>query len=518
MGLPDRVPRPLRLIPAAAATLVIADVLSIIDLGAVHAAYGAAAGAVAATALAGLRGARRARGSRASGRQREPPGWASFEVEVLGEAADATRFLEALKERSSHGSRYVIVTILGGGVRSYLVVLDSPGFPAEVEAEIVKSLATAVGGVRLSKAGLSPSTTLAELLDPSRPAQPSNAPLLASLRTPGDRRTSTTRPISIIGERVDSPTPTQVGLTEEDVRGHVGIFGSTGTGKTTTAAVLACSLTKAGFSVVILDWHGEYTARLNCSHRSVYPVTDPAPADPLALGDDDLSVEVIARALSLTPPQEYMLASIIERFRPRNLRDLYKIIEARQDDSRWDKEVRKALERKVGMLVKGKHAPAFTGSWTNPANGGSIAVVRMDEMRITLARRAYSLFVLASEFVSRSSGTHALDVVFILDEAHNIFNAPEAEFAGTLLAESRKYGMHFVVATQSPASIPNSVLLNTNTKIVHALRSARDRDLVASTLSLPEKLARWVTRLDRGEAILQAPSQPEPIVVRVKLG
>ena len=515
MGVLDRIPRPLRLIPGAASALIIANTLGLLRVDAGSAVYLAIA-FIAAAAAGSMKLITRRR-VKASTRSAEEAGWVSFEVEVMGDVAGASRFIDALKERAYSGSRYVFVSVLGGGIRSYLIVLDAPGFPAEVEAEIVKSLATAVGGVRLSRVNLNPELTVADLASTAYAASRASAPLVA-LRTREDGPASQGRVIAVIGERLDSSTPAPVGVTEEDIRGHVGIFGSTGTGKTTTASVLSCALAKAGFSVLIMDWHGEYDQRLPCAHSLVRPVSDPAPADPLALGEYDIIVEVISRALSLTPPQEYMVSTIIERGRPRSLAELYRMIESYHDDSRWDKEVRKALERKVGMLVKGRHAPAFTGSWSNPARPGHVTVVKLDEIRITLARRAYALFVLASEFIQRSAGSPGLDTVFVIDESHNLFNAPEAEFAGALLAESRKYGMYFVVITQSPASIPNTVLLNTNTKIIHALRSARDRDLIASTLSLPDRMIKWVTRLNKGEAILQSPSQPEPVVLRVKLG
>jgi DNA helicase HerA-like ATPase len=119
--------------------------------------------------------------------------------------------------------------------------------------------------------------------------------------------------------------------------------------------------------------------------------------------------------------------------------------------------------------------------------------------------------------MERSSGVEGPKVLIAIDEAHNIFNGEEAAFIEQLFSESRKYGVILAIATQSPSSIPNGVLLNTNTKIVHALRSARDKSIIAETMSLPRDYVEILDKLGPGEAIVQSPSNPQPLLIQVQL-
>ncbi|WP_460125386.1 ATP-binding protein [Stetteria hydrogenophila] len=447
-----------------------------------------------------------------------------YEVEALGDGDAAGRFVEALKERAKSGvASYVLVTSMDRGVASYLVVKGKAWNSALVEAEIVKSLASAVGGVRLRRVDAKPFTGVASLPDKMPPSTGgSGGAVLARIPLHWEARESGGgRVVARLGERVDPPGGEAV-LRDVDIEGHVAIFGSTGSGKSTTAALLACSLSQAGFDVVVLDWTGEYPGKLPCAPaRVVRPISDPAPVDPVILagsGDVELAVETISRALSLTPPQEYLLSTVMERFKPHSLQELASLIAGAEEQARWDREVKRALLRKLGSLTSGRSKLAFTGSIESPFFGEGLTVVRLDEIRVTQARRAYVLFLTTWAYTLRYSQGGGRKTVYVIDEAHNIFNHPEAGIMESMVAEARKYGLHFVVITQSPAAISNNVLLNTNTKIIHALRSGRDKDVVAEAAGLPPRVIGLLDKLKPGEAVLVSPSNPEPALVKVKLG
>ncbi len=445
-----------------------------------------------------------------------------YEVEVVGDRDAAQRFMDALKDRADSGAAsYVLVTVLDRGIASYLVIRGRAWASAVVEAEIVKSLASAVGGVKLRRVDASLFRSVAQLAEKVTTTEGSVVPARIPLHWERPMSSSEGRVVVRLGERVDSHGG-EVVLRDVDVEGHIGIFGSTGSGKSTTAALIACQLSEAGYEVVVFDWTGEYVEKLPCTPaRIVRPLSDPAPVDPVVLassGDVDLAVETVSRALSLTPPQEYMLATIMERYRPSSLAELASLIAEAEEQARWDREVKRALLRKLGSLISGKSRLAFTGSLESPFFGDRLTVIRLDEIRTTLARRAYVLFLTTWAYTLRYSEGGGKRIVYVIDEAHNIFNHPEAGVMENMVAEARKYGIHFVIITQSPASISNNVLLNTNTKIIHALRSGRDKDVVAEAAGLPARIVGVLDKLRRGEAVLVSPSNPEPVLVRVKLG
>jgi len=57
----------------------------------------------------------------------------------------------------------------------------------------------------------------------------------------------------------------------KDIQRHVSVFGTTGSGKSTTAISLALRLFSMGVSVLILDWHGEHTKIVRARRESLLP-------------------------------------------------------------------------------------------------------------------------------------------------------------------------------------------------------------------------------------------------------
>ncbi len=449
-----------------------------------------------------------------------------LEVEVKARRDSvASGIAKVISDRASKGGvRYVFLSILEGDLKRSLILLVSRD-PSKlsVEVEVLKSIISSfVEDVRVYDVNI---PELAPLARWALEAKIHSKGLILlsdstlSSRHPfrGDLEGG---PLGIyLGEALDKPYSKPVMLEERDLEGHIGIFGSTGSGKSTTLSVLAeRAWRQAGIPVLILDWTGEHSALLKARgvpFKEYNPAIGEASINPLDLSSDtDYLVSVMVKSLSLSPPQAYMLLRALEQGKPRNLRELEAVIEVLSEESKWDREVKRALLRKIGMLTRGSYE-AFKETKGITLEG--INVIRLDYIRNILARKSYALFILAGLFMERSSGTGGPKVVIAIDEAHNIFSGEEASFIEQLFSESRKYGIILAVATQSPSSIPNSVLLNTNTKIVHALRSARDKSVIAETMSLKRDYVEILDKLGPGEAIIQSPSNPEPLLIQIQL-
>jgi DNA helicase HerA-like ATPase len=449
-----------------------------------------------------------------------------LEVEVKSRRDSvASGVAKVISDRASKGGvRYVFLSLLEGDLRRSLILLAShdPG-RLEVEAEVLKSiLSSLVEDVRVYDVNV---PELAPLARWALEAKVHSRGLILisestmSSRHPFRGNPHGGNPSIYLGEVLDKPYPKPFTLEEVDLEGHIGVFGSTGSGKSTTLSVLSeRAWSQAGIPVLILDWTGEHSALLKARgvpFKEYNPSRGEASINPLDLSSDvDYLVSVMVKALSLSPPQAYMLLKALEQGRPRNLRELEAAIEVLSEESKWDREVKRALLRKIGMLTRGSYE-AFKETRGVALEG--INVIRLDYMRNILARRSYALFILAGLFMERSSGVEGPKVLIAIDEAHNIFNGEEATFIEQLFSESRKYGIILAIATQSPSSIPNGVLLNTNTKIVHALRSARDKSIIAETMSLPRDYVEILDKLGPGEAIVQSPSNPQPLLIQVQL-
>jgi hypothetical protein len=113
----------------------------------------------------------------------------------------------------------------------------------------------------------------------------------------------------------------------------------------------------------------------------------------------------------------------------------------------------------------------------------------------------------------------------LVEEAHRLLSRIEPGDAGStklgvemfanLLAEVRKYGEGLIIADQIPNKLVPDVMKNTNTKIVHRLFAADDRDAIGDTMSLNDEQKDFLPLLKEGEAIVYAGGWHAPVWVKV---
>jgi DNA helicase HerA-like ATPase len=113
----------------------------------------------------------------------------------------------------------------------------------------------------------------------------------------------------------------------------------------------------------------------------------------------------------------------------------------------------------------------------------------------------------------------------LIEEAHRLLSRLEAGDSGSkklgiemfanLLAEVRKYGEGLIIADQIPNKLVPDVIKNTNTKIVHRLFAADDRDVIGDTMSLNDEQKEFLPLLKVGEAIVYSGGWHAPVWVKV---
>ncbi len=457
--------------------------------------------------------------------------WKAFELEFTGSEDDrlnsSKHLARMINDRANIGDvRYSMLISIEGGFRRNILILSSDSrSKLDIEKEVFKTIiSSTIKGVRIREIDEPAVAIIAnavERLSPSNKGYTySIAPLISSA-------TSERPPLKgkrmFLGRIIDAPTEKYVYLYEEDVVGHIGVFGSTGSGKSTTLAIISARAWRyLDINVVILDWSGEYRgmlSRMGVVYREYDPLRD-ASVNPLSILDQndglDIVVDVMNKALELSEPQSYMLMKILESKRARDLTELEYHISSYDEDSRWDREVKRGLLRKLGVITRGSAKDAFRGQPITEFNG--LTVINLDSIRNTIARSVYIMTLLAYNFAKLANEKKNSKMLFVIDEAHNVFKRHgDLGFMDQLIAESRKYGMYLAIATQSPSLISNSALLNTNTKIIHSLKSARDKNVIADTLSLSSDAYSRLDKLYKGEALIQAPSLPEPIFISIEL-
>ena len=364
-----------------------------------------------------------------------------------------------------------------------------------------------------------------------------------------------------------------VGVSLDSIWRHIGIFGSTGTGKSHTAAFIVRELAKNDILSIVIDWHGEYLGLFNelgtdftlidsNNLPRVSLITENLPLESIveilksALGLSSFQAAILQLLLGLVSglPMDFIktfptifekerveqldidlslaLSRISEMLRTRNsiaalleaVVILWDAIEAGTHTalykfSRAEREVWAALFRRLQTLSISKYSTLFRLRGSSPykqiitsSQDKRIVVLDLSGIANPWIKKLYTVLLIGMIF-DEALHYKEINTVIVVEEAHNIYN-DNTSLLSHILAEARKYKLGFIIIAHSPSLLPPLVLANINTMIVHRLSNPRDLTALKTIINMAgmEKL---VTRLVPGEAILFSPDNVEPVVVKI---
>ncbi len=301
------------------------------------------------------------------------------------------------------------------------------------------------------------------------------------------------------------------------------ITGSTGSGKTHTVSVIINEITRKApdYRVVVLDWHGEYYGLLK-HKRLVLPTSIP-----LNIIDKDSwydTIEVLSEALELTPSQSFILGKIIEKYGKtiNSLNDLIGYAEILTSESGWIRESTLSLLRKLYPLTRSDSSRMFSSVNDNILsiiNNTSNAAIIIDTSMINdpSIRRIYTFLFLKKIFKYAIKRVFKNKLLIVIEEANNVLNKESsASFIQRMISEIRKFGIGLIIVTQTLTKIIDDVMLNTNTKIIHSIKSNNDLEIISGSIYLPREIERILPYLEVGEAVLYTRGLKKPVIIRVK--
>lgn len=116
--------------------------------------------------------------------------------------------------------------------------------------------------------------------------------------------------------------------------------------------------------------------------------------------------------------------------------------------------------------------------------------------------------------------------ITLVEEAHRLLSKYQAgenpakkqsvEMFSDMLAEIRKYGESLVIVDQIPNKLTPDVLKNTNTKIIHRIFAADDKEAVGNTVMLKEEQKDFLSNLPTGRAIYFTTGTDKAIQIKIK--
>lgn len=321
-----------------------------------------------------------------------------------------------------------------------------------------------------------------------------------------------------------------------DVQRHIALFGTTGSGKSTTAISLAFRLGSAGISVMILDWHGEHSERViaaggkafhpgsTVSGLTVNPLSCPSSKD--MSFQVEFITDVFAQIFQFSAPQSYMFRETLKacyrsKLNP-TLSDLIKELGLMPIRSSWDHETRMALMRRLKVFTEGACGLATNGddSVFREELFKGLVCIDLSFLKDVNSRAIFANLLLKLVYDRAVGREHNhLEHVTFIDEAQNIIPPRRPEqprsIGERILAELRKYGEGVAVITQFPSSISLEVLKNSSIRIIHSIRSGEDLKIIEDATSLTPRQASILPALSIGEAIVNLPYRSSNVFVKV---
>ncbi|ELB2151642.1 MULTISPECIES: ATP-binding protein [Vibrio] len=175
-----------------------------------------------------------------------------------------------------------------------------------------------------------------------------------------------------------------------------------------------------------------------------------------------------------------------------------------------------------------KEIPTLLSEFSS--NKTSNRLLRIDLSAVSYESNSREILVNAigrklMDLARSGSINHSDPVLVFIDEAHQFLNKTvgdettsiKLDSFGNIAKEGRKYGLNVVIATQRPRDIPEDVLSQIGSLVVHRLTNFHDQEVVKRAVgAMDQRSASFLPTLSQGEALLLGIDFPFPMTVKMK--
>ena len=330
-----------------------------------------------------------------------------------------------------------------------------------------------------------------------------------------------------------SPLRLKVSIFEK----HVAIYGSTGSGKTTTAKHIVRELARLGYSFMILDWHNEYrhlgeelNGRILGLGSFALDIINPIESDNVS-EHVAIVTDIFDQIYNFTPSQSYMFREVLLQTLTENtlgikaydpLVSFIDTLEKWSIKSFYENETKFALLRRLRPLVTGQNREIFCNrdkliSIKDVLEG--ITVFELGDIIEVDMRKLTSLFILALLYEFRLKNRSEKYHFIVLEEAHNILPYRRRDspltIAEKLFLEMRKFNESLILVSQFPSQISPEIVKSTGLKISHRICEGEESRILTDIMGLPQEGYDLLKRLPPGYGFLTAEGIPKPILLSI---
>ncbi len=344
------------------------------------------------------------------------------------------------------------------------------------------------------------------------------------------------------GSRLVKEIP--VALHSDAMDHHMGVFATTGMGKSNFMKVFAASCMKLAskgeskFGLLIVDPHGEYLKGkglvkglmhlkryadgLACYSTDKKNSSDPGVED-LAISESEVRPEDVALLYEWSPPQRDALDAISRIF------DGDRWLEEIQSDEGLgrmvldgfkDSTVKVLVRRIKNVLERNKYIQKRSSLPNILANLQNGKVVLVDIPRTSDRSELFLLSVISRyilEEYKKDAKEARKNCLITIEEAQRVLGTgSNTSRFETIAREGRKFGVGLCAITQQPKLIDKQLLSQFNTLVVMGLGDRNDREqLEQSAKQDLSSMDIEIQTLEKGEAIISTLGIPFPVPARV---
>ncbi|MFP3189828.1 MAG: ATP-binding protein [Thermoproteota archaeon] len=325
---------------------------------------------------------------------------------------------------------------------------------------------------------------------------------------------------------------------------HACIFGTTGSGKSTTLTVIAYELRRLGIPILILDRTGEYVKKLSKFAEVLTPGSNFS-ISPFEIWKKFELEERVQNELwllneyckitwneTLTPLQSRLITDSLLKIHGRGIKAnfaslIHEVKNVAEKELKLWLESAESIVSRFRIFTIGRLRQAFSET-TNEGEEiveslRGITILDLSIFDNEEPKNMFSLLMATIIYLKMKmlKFTPNIRLTLAIDEAQNLLSKNDKNnIIDKMAMELRKYGLSLILISPRPSNIPEDILSNCATVISHQILSSYDIDIIKKYAFIPSMrfaLENVLYTLKPGEAFIRAPNVLDGEIVKIGL-